>query len=1124
MAKDIDSLRVLHIGNIAGNAYNIAKALREKTGVAADCYTDHYVYPISLPEWEDAEMDTAPDFSATQTIDWTRVNVHGFKRPAWYFETKSEAQRRIEELPAMRELLRMLGFAQHSEPAKEHITYWKHALNNALQQPYANGTNQHDLADGLLPLGNASFPTATAWQAWLRKYFARMCMPPHTALCNEDFAFENQGWLPELLRQYDIIQTYGVWQLFFPILHTPSIPRITFEHGTMREFPFQDSQWGRKSMLAYKSAFANIITNADAIHNARRMGLNNCVFIPHPVDDAKFNPQPDAVFRSALLQEHDADFLLFAPARHNWALKGNDRMLHAFAQFVHAMGHGPKLLLGGWGQEVERSRELVRQLHIESHVAWLPPLPKRMLARYLNACDVVLDQFVLGAFGTTTPEALACGKPVLLYYNAQDHHWCLPESPPVINVHDAQGIAHALRKLYEDPALAAAVGKQGLEWFRKYHSLDVVVQRHLQLYRKILDAPHCVQVPQQIVEGEMMKSKHISCVLDCRQATPTDAKRWLEGFGGLSALHILDTRLRRMHHHVCCILALRSPLPALEEEARRLGWLIHRPPHALVRMIRQKGFIQLLRTDFVYICTLDQPFIDESQIAAWKILRDKNRILSGESGNINPYIPLRIYSRAFVIYRYLLQKIFRKHFSFLQCQSIMIRYGVSIAPPKLSDDTFKLKLDTIATLAPHLQPFDFTMSEVHKLLPAHQIFEEKMDSAQGTHSINAELNALEKKARAEVLRSFPPHVGLNLTSRCNARCVFCSIQPGEQKVKDAISLDEVKNMDWLRYVEGLSVWGGIGDSLMNRDFLPIVRYLHETFPHLRLDLSTNGIGLNEESCQTLAQCLSAFNVSLNAARPESWEKLMRAKGFDKVCGYIARLAALRAAKGAPGISLSMVLTRDNIDQSVEFVELAHNLGADKVTFVHYVPTTLVGRRDMPAEQSCYLDQDRSDAMLEKAAARAEKLGMAYVGPTLFHKKSEHIHFGARALTPAPACYDPWRTCYLTVDEDGQRQMIFCCSGFYYSIGYDKAKLDETHFRRLWNHPTARFFRHTVNKAGENPICTYCTSVDRFHPESRALYTINEKMQPYFSEIDRRYRAGEDVDVTEISSHIKLLLA
>ena len=1121
-------LRVLHIGNVANNAHNIAKALRERTDVEADCYTNHYKHYISQPEWEDSDISSF-DCDDAKDVSWNSMELHGFQRPFWYFETRQEALKRLSDFSTRKYCLRMLQLVQACQPDADVLCYWKKLAGSS--KPIQNEIDQLRLfVLGRLPVGGKSFLTAQAWRNHLIQAFAPLCTPPHAPLARGDFEADDQRYLAALLREYDIIQTYGVWELFLPILHSPSIPRITFEHGTMREFPFQPSALGRKAMFAHKTAFANIITNADAIHNARRMGLNNYVFIPHPVDDTKFRVQPDAAFRAALLSEHDATSLYFAPARQNWELKGNDRVVRAFAQFIKKVGKGPKLLMGTWGQEIGRTSQLVHELGLTDHVAWIPPLPKRLLARYINACDAVLDQFMLGAFGTTTPEAMACGKPVLLYFNEEDHRWCLPEPPPIINVRTVDEIAQALQKIHDRPDWAVDIGRQGEEWFNRHHNIDVVVQRHLELYRNIQSTACCIQVPTFQGEGKSlpMLNHSITCWVDCSTATPEDVDRWLRGVNGQSSLEILNKRLGKMHQKLQIVLSLSSSMPKLEAEARRLGWLVLSPPHALLGLLRQGGLAcikHFLCTDFVYICSLEQPFMDAGQIESWRIVNSENDlIVCGESKNANPYIPQRIYNRNFVIYRLLLRLIFRNKFSTLQCHSIMVRYGLNMIAPELSPETIKLTLRNIADCAPSLSAENFTVEDIKKLPPLKDILTEKMSTAHNAHIINAELNSLECREKMEKLDSFPPVVGLNMTSRCNARCVFCSIQPETQKFKDSVTLDDVKKMTWLRYVSRLFVWGGIGDSLVNKDFLPIVRYLRETYPHLQLELSTNGIQLNEEVCQTLAGNLTLFNVSLNAATREMWESQMRSKGFDNVCANIARLAELRPSRGAPAIRLSMVLSRANIDEAVPFVDLASRLGADGVTFVHYVPTTLVGHRDLNANQSLYLDKDYSDVVLEKAAARAEALGLAYTGPTLFNKTSDYIHFGARAMTPPPMCFDPWSTCYLTVDEDGNRQMIFCCSGFYYSIGYDKASLDEDNFRKLWNHPTARYFRRTVNCKGENPICTYCSTVDRFCPDNVGLYGIDEKIKPYFEQINRHYIETGDVDVSKIQQDVKGLLS
>lgn len=1096
-------LRVLHVGNIANNAYNIVKALRERTDIEADCYTNHYRYYISQPEWEDADIGIVPCSDAAP-VDWGKVDLKGFQRPNWYFETRFQILQRTLSFRA-KELLRILSLLQTHPSDRCMLNYWNAQIDRLNKASLSDTRKLQLLAQGKMPCNCGQFPTTQAWEKYLRNAFEHICQPPHTVPLSHADCEDAEKDRAVIFKEYDIIQTYGVWELFHPLLHSPSIPRVTFEHGTMREFPFQDSVLGRKAMFAYKSAFTNIITNADAIYNARRMGLQNYVFIPHPVDDTKFYPKPDSNFREALLCEHDASHLFLALARQNWALKGNDRIVRAFAALIERVGNGPKLLLGAWGQEVHRTRALVQQVGLEKHVAWIPPLPKRLLAKYINASDAVLDQFILGAFGTTTPEAMACGKPVLLYYAEEAHQWCLPEAPPVINVREIDDIAQALEKIYESPKYALELGQQSLRWFRRHHSLDLVVQRHLDIYRKIQESPGCVRVPLREIFKEHLMKQHILCIVTCPTTDENAAQMYLQGINGCSILEIMNARLRAIAPNCIIVLLLPVSLPALEREATRIGWKVMHEKGGLWDKYGKLAWDVLKnfrRVELVWECSLAYPFLDKELIADWhRHFDDTTKIISGFSQfEENPYIPQRIYTKNFMIYRYLLRRLFHKHFTDLQCLSIMVRYGMHIAAPALPADILRLNVNNFSLFGPKLSPQRFTVADLHSLPKGRDYLAGLLRSTQRPHLLNTALNELEMKERCEILQSFPPFVGLNLTSKCSAHCSFCSIQPHEQKIKDSVSLDDIKKMVWLRYVETLAIWGGIGDSLANKEFLPIVRYLHKTHPHLKLTLSTNGILLTEEICQALAGNLAQFNISLNAARKETWERLMRAKGFENVCTMFEKLARLRPDKNSPNMRLSMVLTKENVHEAVEFVELAHRLGADGVTFVHYMPSTVVGRRDLPANQSLYHCKGVSDAILYQAYKKADALKMECSGPTLFDKHAKYIHFGARALTESPVCTAPWKTCYLTVNEDGERQMIFCCSGFYYEIPYDKSELGEENFLKIWNHPTAQYFRRTVNVKGANPVCEHCTTVDRFNPENTQIYRINEQILPVFKKI------------------------
>jgi len=428
-------VRILHVGNIANNAYNNAKFLRRK-GIDADvlCYDDTHI--MGQPEWEDAEFEGEPEeFHPV----WEAFDLGTFRRPSWFIQA--------EIIPNSRRRKKWFRGQFHLEAM---------------------------LRD----------PMLLVWT--VAKYLDCRAVGsvPNPNLLDVFQVFPVQTRLGQLFDGYDLIQAYATDPIV-AWMFGGDRPYVAFEHGTMRDIPFEDSARGRLLTLAYRQAAKVLITNPDVRTAALRLGLKNFQFIPHPVDETKYRPRATAL-RDQLVNQHQTDLILFAPSRHNWELKGNDRLLRAFARLVNSSRRDALLILCNWGQEMDRSRRLIDDLGIAVRVVWTPPLNKMKLIDYYNAADVVLDQFTLGVFGTVTPEAMACGKPVVLRFDRSVYEWCYAEMPPVISAKSEDEIFERLMELSEDPGYCAAIGLAAREWVVKHHGWELVADRQVSVYRELL--------------------------------------------------------------------------------------------------------------------------------------------------------------------------------------------------------------------------------------------------------------------------------------------------------------------------------------------------------------------------------------------------------------------------------------------------------------------------------------------------------------------------------------------------------------------------------------------------------------------------------------------------------------
>jgi glycosyltransferase involved in cell wall biosynthesis len=293
------------------------------------------------------------------------------------------------------------------------------------------------------------------------------------------------------LSHYDIVQRVcgGLSPLEFTYFRLSKRPYTTLATGSdLRELARQDSTAGRRTLSSFRKARALFIANPDLMEIASELGLSNRVYFPLIVDTEKYHP-----FQYKL-EKPEFDTVFFHPSALDWSYRGrgralsglkyNDRFIRAFARYVQE-GHNSLAIIVDWGVDKEKTRDLVRELGIDSNVQFISPMPKRNLINYYNGADVVIDQFGVGWFALVALEAMSCAKPVMVYANNRYSQLFYSEEPPVLNCQTEDEIYQQLLKA-SDKEYREHLGRQAREWVLKYHHWEKVIDKLIIHYETIL--------------------------------------------------------------------------------------------------------------------------------------------------------------------------------------------------------------------------------------------------------------------------------------------------------------------------------------------------------------------------------------------------------------------------------------------------------------------------------------------------------------------------------------------------------------------------------------------------------------------------------------------------------------
>ncbi|MEW5766348.1 MAG: SPASM domain-containing protein [bacterium] len=318
---------------------------------------------------------------------------------------------------------------------------------------------------------------------------------------------------------------------------------------------------------------------------------------------------------------------------------------------------------------------------------------------------------------------------------------------------------------------------------------------------------------------------------------------------------------------------------------------------------------------------------------------------------------------------------------------------------------------------------------------------------------NKKLNMIECHLQKEELLSRPIWLQLELTSRCNLKCIMCG-----QKRQDGLRLGDMplnlfkQTEDVLSYLPQVSSYGW-GESLLHPDYLKMFRIMRKYQADVLL--YTNGMRLTEEIAKEIVVggCRDLV-FSFAGATKETSEYIRRGLDFSRLVRAVEMVQDLkqRFISSKPNLRIAFLAMRKNIRELPQLVRLASSLGVKKILI-----TYLVVNRPELRDESLYYHQELANEFLKAGLEEAKRLGVSIDLPGFFGRKSDN---GSQRKV----CYEPWTNAYIS----NEGKVIPCCK-----ISTPLGDLSKHTFEEIWNSKAYTNFRQRVNSDHPPAECREC---------------------------------------------------
>jgi len=330
---------------------------------------------------------------------------------------------------------------------------------------------------------------------------------------------------------------------------------------------------------------------------------------------------------------------------------------------------------------------------------------------------------------------------------------------------------------------------------------------------------------------------------------------------------------------------------------------------------------------------------------------------------------------------------------------------------------------------------------------------------------------------------YPRNIEIEVTTRCNKRCVICEHTWWHEPSVD-LTFDTFKRLvDQfpLRWVN----LTGEGDAFLNKDYLRMISYLKQKGTSVYLVDSMDLVDWHT-SLELVKLGVDGIYISMDGATKQTYESIKVGCNFDKVLANMQRLleAKRRLKSPLPEVCFRFAVTKTNVREMPDFVRLVRQLGARK-DFGDGSKIHFVGLLDYPEIHDLYLEEI-PQALIDETLRAADG-----TFPAVF------AHTGQ--LPSINRCL-AWAEPYFALVPEPM--VLPCCAvlmsnGRQHLLEYSFGNYTKERFADIWNSQYYKWFRRTVTKKGAPvpALCAGCRAYDTREREQK--YGIDERKKEDF---------------------------